>query len=452
MLWIGAIGMILTLAVAEEYVVRGVFAALLVTGLLYWQLAPKPPKHPEPGDDPGPGEPLVPRLGTVAASYGNTAVVERRASEPVGVAGWLAFLVFGLGVVIPISALNEIVKSASSADDRWEFGGSLIVLAALAAGGVYVSIALGSRWPDAPKTALRFIVTVAVLSVLGLGMLISEGADAAQTIGQMFGALGWAAVWGAYLRKSRRVRNTYMPNADGGSLKRTAARVGVATLAALLMWLGSTLYSNGENRIEQQYADINPYQWITATRQMDPKFAEGFADGVLERLRPTIPNSTLTLEGPASFEDLSSALRAVVRYTAEIDTDAGGTTTLEGQMRSYFHANGVAVIESGCIPELLECAGMQQLIAAAEEALLPRLNSSQLGGILPDGKCATESVTLPNSQRSTSIMMCSYTDSEAASLSLTRSTLDEARTDMRSRINATPEFKRALVKLALGTQ
>jgi hypothetical protein len=121
-------------------------------------------------------------------------------------------------------------------------------------------------------------------------------------------------------------------------------------------------------------------------------------------------------------------------------------------MRSYFHAHGVAVVESGCLTELLGCSGMQQMIAATEEALLPRLNSSQLAGILPDGKCASESVTLPNSQRSTTVMSCSYTDSEAASLSLTRSTLDEARVDMRARINATPEFKRALVKQVAALQ
>ena len=249
-----------------------------------------------------------------------------------------------------------------------------------------------------------------------------------------------------------RVRNTYVVvGTHPGFPNRSAARVGVAALFGFLMWLGTTLYSNGQHRIEQQYAEIDPYQWIKAMRQMETKFAEGFAKGVLERLRPAIPNSTLTLAAPPAFDDLGLALRAVVQYTAEIDTDAGGTTKLEAEVRSYFHPHGVAVIESGCLPELLECEGMQQLRTAAEDALLPRLNSSQLAGILPDGKCATESVALPNSERSATIMTCLYTDSEAASSALARNTLGETRLDMRSRINETQEFKRAVVKRVLST-
>lgn len=447
-LWVGAIWVLLTLAVAEEYVLRGVFAALVVTGLLYWQLAPRQSK-PGPVERPEPDAPLAPASRSIPEPVLATGPTRL---EPTGVGGWLALLIFGIGIATPISAVVEIARTASTAEGAWAFGGSLLVLVAFAAGGVYTGWALWRRWPDAPKTALWFILGVAGLSAVGFVMLIIEGADPAQTAGQIVGLSVWVLVWTSYLRKSRRVRNTYVPNADLGAASRTSVKISVAALAAVLMWLGSALYSNGQSRIEQQYAEINPYQWVKATRQMDPTFTKSFADGVLQRLRPTLPRSTLTLAGPASFEDLGSALRAVVRYTAEIDTDAGGTATLEGEMRSYFHAHGVAVVESGCVTELLECSGMQQMIAAVEEALLPKLNSSQLAGILPDGKCATESVTLPGSQRSATVMSCSYTDSEAASLSLTRSTLDEARVDMRARINATSEFKRALVKQVSALQ
>lgn len=243
-LWVGAISVVLTLAVAEEYVLRGVFAALVVTGLLYWQLAPRQPKA-GPVERPEPEAPVAPAAGSIP----QPVLAAEPRPEPTGVGGWLALLVFGIGIVTPVSAVIEIARSASTSESAWAFGGSLLVLVAFAAGGVYSGWALWRRWPDAPKTTSRFIFGVAGLSAVGFVMLISEGADAAQTVGQILGLSVWVLVWTSYLRKSRRVKNTFVPDADLNSPNRNTARIGVAALAALLMWLGSALYSNAQNRI-----------------------------------------------------------------------------------------------------------------------------------------------------------------------------------------------------------
>jgi hypothetical protein len=62
----------------------------------------------------------------------------------------------------------------------------------------------------------------------------------------------------------------------------------------------------------------------------------------------------------------------------------------------------------------------------------------------------TKKVTLRERQREARVVTCTCGENEAASLSLTRDSLDEARDDLRSQINATPEFKRALIQRVLA--
>ena len=441
-LWVGAICVLFTLALAEEYVVRGILAALIVTGLLYWQLSPLSPRQPKSGPVEG-TEPEV-----------SVAPTAEPKPEPTGVGGWLAVLIVVIGIGMPVRTVIEIFSIASTSDDAWGFGGALLAMVVVATSGAYIGWALWRRWPDAPKTASRFIVGYVVLSALDTSVSINAGADTSEVVGRIIGSSIFLSVWTSYLRKSRRVKNTFVPNADLDSPNRNVARIGAAALAALLIWLGSTLYSSAQTRFAQQYAEINPYHFIRAARQIEANFIEAFASSAIKALAAKIPQSTLTLAGPASFDDLGSALRVVVRYKGELDTDTGKVAAFDGKQLFYYHADGVAVIESACFIELLECSGMQQLISTAEEALLSKLNSSQLGGILPDGKCASESVPLLSQQRSASIMVCQYTDSEAASLTLARSTLDETRTAMQSSISAlvTPAFKRKFVKQVTALQ
>lgn len=442
-LWVGVIAVLLTLAVADEYVVRGVFASLLVTGLLFWQLGPK---VRQPHRDPGPPPPVQVIEG--AANDGDTP--EAAPSTPTGVRGWLALLVFGLGIVVPLSPLPEIVKIAESARNAWEFGGGLAAMIIVAAVSLYVSIALWRRWPGAAKMALRFIVAVAVLGIVELALTVASEVRSPDLVAQRVSVLVWAALWGAYLLKSRRVRNTYAVPAEGVRVSRWKARAGVSVFTALILWFGTAAYRQAEVKIEKQYAVITPDQWVRAARQLDPAFSEDFGNGVLERLRAGIPNSTLMLAGPVEFEELGAALRATVRYTAEIGADSANSTLMEGQVISYFHSAGVASIESGCIPELLQCSGMTDMLATAEAALLPRLNGSRLSGILPPGKCSTEGATVPATvladDRSMMVVSCTYTDSEAASLSLARLSATEARSAFEAAIELTPQFKRTMVR------
>jgi hypothetical protein len=296
---------------------------------------------------------------------------QKAITEPVGVGGWLAWLILALGVGLPISFFSEISNIASGAEDAAEFAGSLIALACMTAGSMYVAFGLLQRWPGAPTKALRFIVGLGVLGVAGVAMEIADGGNAAPNAGQILGLLVWAVAWVLYLRKSTRVRNTYVSFAVDRPTMRTTARVAAVALAALLMWIGSLAYSNAQRRFESQYAAINPYQWLKASRQMSPAAAaDEFADGVMNRVRASMPRGTATPDGTSLFADLGSALRATVRYTAEMDRGTSDSVVVEAELRSYFHANGIATIESMCVPDLLQCPAMQKLFDDAETALL----------------------------------------------------------------------------------
>jgi hypothetical protein len=445
-LWLGAICVVFTLAVAEEYVLRGVFAALLVTGLLFWQLAPRTA-------DRHPSAPMAPiEHGLNGTDFPPDDVDRKEASVtgrpgPVGVAGWLGVFVLGPAIFVPLWMLN-LVAPITGVVSTGAFLGLLFGATAVFAASAYLTAALFGGWPNAPRMALWY---VSVSSVVGILLMVgsSNANRAANSLGELVGTLGSGAVWSAYLLKSRRVRNTYLADPER-PVRRTRARVVVMALTALLLASGVIAHVRTKQRIDQQYAELTPYRWISAAWRLDPSFPEAFAKGVVERVQGELPKSTVSLVAPATLDDINLAARTSVRYTAEFDTGAGGTGRLEGEAWSYFHDDGIVTIESACIPALVECARMRQLISAAEGALLPKLRGSQLNGILPAGQCTAEPATLPNQAHPSDSITCSYNGDGAASLSMTRISLMDAQTQLRSGPDVTPEFKVAIVRRALA--
>jgi hypothetical protein len=454
-LWLGALWILVVLAVADEYVVRGVLAGLVITALLFWQLTPKAPTPQSPAQSPKtqppPGIVMVEGTAADASSTSPKPAIEAapetaRTLEPSGVGGWLALLVFGLLVVIPLSIIGEISKYVSTTDSPWEFGGALIVLVLMGAGSVYAGIALVQKWSNAPQLATRYIVAVVFLSLLGIVFAVADDSgDAARTAGQGVGAIIWGVVWSSYLAKSRRVKNTYPQGGD--QARRGLVRIGVGTAAMLLVWLGVTAYQAEAARVEGVFETLSPYQWIKAADEIAPeKFRTGFSEGVLKRLDAELPNSTITPVGNATFDDLSTTLRGVVRYTAETGTDAAETIAIEGEVRTFFHADGIAVIESACVPSVVNCSGMKELFDEAEKSLLSRLKGSQLSGILPAGNCSISSEADTKHGRTVEMVTCSYSKDNGALLTLARSTLEQAQADLRSSVTLDTESKRAMVR------
>jgi hypothetical protein len=146
-----------------------------------------------------------------------------------GVKGWLAVLVSVLVAVVPVtsavSLLQQIQLTVAQypfVEETAEWGQykslSWCVVALISA----ISFAAGYRlWKVHFADSVRF----AIVALWGIGPVraIAEASVTgyvygAQSIGEivpflirsLFGALLAAALWTAYLRKSRRVRNTYV--------------------------------------------------------------------------------------------------------------------------------------------------------------------------------------------------------------------------------------------------
>ena len=147
-----------------------------------------------------------------------------------GVGGWLAFFVITLTVLGPLRSLVELVGLFSmptppGLEEGWPR------LRALSVGEMLIKVALcaylawrlvARQTPDTPRIviaglwALALVVgpvsllLVAAFVGLPLGALV---AGSALGLGQ---SIGYALIWTLYLKKSRRVANTYTP--DRGEL------------------------------------------------------------------------------------------------------------------------------------------------------------------------------------------------------------------------------------------
>jgi hypothetical protein len=140
-----------------------------------------------------------------------------------GVEGWLAFLVFYLLFLLPLGTVIALVRALRPlfAGAAVSNGASLAsplywVLVLLVAGmGIYAGIALWKIFPNAVAATKLFLIAFLIIGVV---ISIVQYHTLEDRVWGMADALVFFMVWYAYLKRSRRVANTYPHHASSNTL------------------------------------------------------------------------------------------------------------------------------------------------------------------------------------------------------------------------------------------
>lgn len=411
-LWVGTLWTLGALVVADEYVGRAVFAGLLVTALLYWQLAPsnrefKPDQTPRPLDADAPKDHPQP-----AAPHKVTPEMVRPA--PVGVGGWLAF--FNLGVVLtPLIVLLTAAESVTGAESFVEAFITLVILGGFAGYSAYVSIGLLKHWPSAPRSAVIYLLIVVFLSLMG------EAAEtSSQAPSNVGGVLLYGLIWGFYFKNSKRVRATY--DSASSPASRTVPRLTAASIGLLVVLIGVMRFSYIESEVAA-FEKLTPFEYVKSGRALSKTFDREYVDSWIAEQK----NSFESMEpaGAAEFVQLRDLIRGELAMIGQMKLDNGSLARVNVITRQYFHSNGMAVLQSLCIPEFSDCDTLKELLDDAEAAVLQRLSDLDLVGILPDGDCSVETSGSVNGV-DTQTIACGYSDQGGAAITLTKLSLDQS--------------------------
>lgn len=149
---------------------------------------------------------------------------------PTGVGGWLAFFCFGLIVLAPGLGVLQMLggwAQAESVFDIYPAIKGIIIFeyvgsAALFIYGFFVGVAIWGGNPGGRELAKRFLlirlcgmIAIEAIALVAMGFMSVPSAMLQQGIGGAIGAVFQSAVyftvWWLYLKKSKRVRNTYGP-------------------------------------------------------------------------------------------------------------------------------------------------------------------------------------------------------------------------------------------------
>lgn len=422
-LWLGALWTLAVLALAEDYVARGVFAGMLVTGLLYWQLSPRSkdadrrpidtPIHTRQESQQSPAH-----SDDVALS-GPDENKANRAPDPVGVSGWLALFAFGV-LVTPLIAILTAVEFFQTFDGTPVAWFTLALLAALASFSTYVLIGLVKHWPTAPRNAAIFIVIVLLLSIFAsnVGEQSQRGSNAG-------GSFVWALIWGLYFKNSRRVKATYRASAMPQSL--AVPRLAALCVGLFLVLIGVVQNSLVSSDVEA-FEKLSPFQFVKFARVVSRDFDKEFADSSGKSLTQSLGIESLRAVTPTAFNELPGVIRSLQQHNGTMKLESGEVADVVVSTRQYFHASGIAILQSLCFPEVVNCDSLDKLAVKAESALLPRLADSTLTGVLPNGDCAVETPPdLPNELSGVETIACSYREEGGAALSLAKIPLDQSR-------------------------
>jgi len=243
-LWGGAIWTLLVLAVAEEYVFRGVFAGLWVTGLLYWQLLPRPADGVGSGSITPPEESGQERESDVAGTTlpeKEPVIAAPVAMAPVGVGGWLILPVLGLAFLGPLVTVGTAYMIAEGATVYAEAIVGGLLAGAFGGWGLFVGLGLMGRWPTAPRLASIFFASSALILTLMFFLEVAETPPAEEPLGSSLGQVIGSVIWFAYFRSSKRVRATY-GGPDGGVVGKPIAIVAACGLVLVTTVIGAIAF------------------------------------------------------------------------------------------------------------------------------------------------------------------------------------------------------------------
>lgn len=148
-------------------------------------------------------------------------------SDPKGIGGWLLILIIGMGVLGPLSGIGmmgggfygaEQTYPVLVANETWQRFklAEWWFFAAICAAGIYAAYRLAFiHEPQSVRFAIAtWWISCAVGPVL-IGIIVPgmffgiQGDQIARGVGSMIGGLLSAWIWTSYLKKSRRVSNTY---------------------------------------------------------------------------------------------------------------------------------------------------------------------------------------------------------------------------------------------------
>ena len=149
-------------------------------------------------------------------------------NDPSGIGGWLLLLVVQMMIIGPLSGAGAIFGAIASAEIQhpalasspgWSalkgaIGWTFAVVAALSFyGGLRLT---RSRDWSAVKEAVQILWATGPAAAFVLGWIIPRVVFGEASLGDMVSPIAWtsiyAGIWTAYLKKSRRIRNTYDPS------------------------------------------------------------------------------------------------------------------------------------------------------------------------------------------------------------------------------------------------
>jgi DnaJ-like protein len=154
----------------------------------------------------------------------------------VGVRGWLAVFAYSLTFLAPVLAYVALNAETTKAKTTSEVAGACVVTGLMTAFGMFAGIGLLARWPDAPRTAQRYLLW-SVVGMLALCAFIAIfGLMTPAEIAQSIGSVPFASLlWYVYFAKSKRVEATYRASATTSPRIRRSTAAGISVAASLLM-------------------------------------------------------------------------------------------------------------------------------------------------------------------------------------------------------------------------
>jgi hypothetical protein len=311
----------------------------------------------------------------------------------------------------------------------------------VAAGSIYVGLALLSRWSSAPKLALRLFATVAVLQLADLVAAVVEGVRVSAATTRMASGLIWILVWALYVTQSKRVHTTYAINGIEPGRPWLAAAT-AATVGILILSMGLSAHTRAQGDLAAVERSLTPYDLVKYGRRADPaRFDAAFTRSQRHSLRRGLPQAEFVL-GDVRFSDAGGAIKSVTPFTGRLKTPKG-TSDVTGTTVALFHKDAVLSLSAFCLPSVVDCTEMSTLLTSAETAATSS-PFAWLEAILPTtGDCETESGprALDPASR-VEVLTCSYQD--AIVLSAIRLDGSTFVATLEKSLDAPPNFKREI--------